>query len=123
MKIRILFITATCALFATPIFFASNNPAQAEECSAQLADTKAQYAASKEKYRYSEKLAGFIEKFLKKARLRLDQGKKKGCFKLVNKARKKIAYRENKARERANQGGQGGRRQAGRQRWWWRWQG
>ncbi len=107
MKIRTFFITAALALFATSIIFASNNPAQAEECSAQLADTKAQYATSKEKYRYSEKLAGKIEKFLKKAQLRLDQGEKKGCFKLVKKAQTKIAYRENKAKG-------GGGKQAGK---------
>ncbi len=110
MKISTFFITATCAVFAATILFAPNNPAQAEECSAQLADTKAQYAASKAKYRYSEKLSGKIEKFLKKAQLRLEQGKNKGCFKLVKKARKKIAYRENKAKG----GGGGGGKQAGK---------
>ena len=119
MKISTFFITATCAVFAATILFASSNPAQAEECSAQLADTKAQYAASKAKYRYSEKLSGKIEKFLKKAQLRLDQGKKKGCFKLVKKARTKIAYRENKAKggggkQAGKGGGGGGGKQAGK---------
>ncbi len=114
MKIGTFFTTATLALFVAAGIFAPANRALAAECAAQITDTKAQYATSKAKYKYSEKLAGKIEKFLKKAQLRLDQGKKKGCFKLVKKARAKIAYRENKARAGGKAGGTGGGKQAGK---------
>jgi hypothetical protein len=110
MKIGTFFMSAALALFVMAGFFASSNRALAAECEAQIADTKKQYAASKAKFKYSEKLAGRIEKMLKKARLRLDQGKKKGCFKIIKKVRKKIAYRENKA----GGGGKGGGKQAGK---------
>ena len=98
MKIGGYLIPATLALFVAAGTFSLNKSAHAAECAAQIEATTKQYAASQEKYRYSEKLAGKIDKFLKKAQLRLDQGKKKGCFKLVKKARAKIAYRENKAK-------------------------
>ena len=110
MKIGTFFMSATLALFVMAGFFASSNRALAAECAAQIADTKKQYTASKAKFKYSEKLGGKIEKMLKKARLRLDQGKKKGCFKIIKKVRKKIAYRENKAAG----GGKGGGKQAGK---------
>lgn len=98
MKFGRFFITASLTLFVAAGFFAVSKGARAAECAAQIEATAKHYATSREKYRYSEKLAGKIEKFLKKAQLRLDQGKKKGCFKLVKKARAKIAYRENKAK-------------------------
>ena len=112
MKIRTFFITATLALFAATGFFASNNRALAADCAAQIADTKKQYAASRANFKYSEKLAGKIDKILKKARKRLDQGKKKFCLKLVKKARAKIAYRENKAKAGGKRAGKGGKNKA-----------
>ncbi len=110
MKIGTFFITAALALFVMAGFFASNNRALAAECAAEIADTTKQYAASRAKFKYSEKLGGRIEKMLKKARLRLDQGKKKRCFKIIKKVQTKIAYRENKAKGGGKQAGKGGKR-------------
>ncbi|MDX1485604.1 MAG: alpha/beta hydrolase [Alphaproteobacteria bacterium] len=70
---------------------------KATDCAGQITETEKQYAASKAKYRYSDRLQSVVERLLKKARTRLDEGKKRGCFKLVKKARDKIASRESKA--------------------------
>lgn len=73
---------------------------QAADCAGQIAETEKKYGASKAKYRYSEKLQSVVARLLNKARTRLEEGKKKGCFKLVKKARGKIASRESKAGQR-----------------------
>ena len=72
----------------------------AADCAGQIAETEKHYAVSKAKYRYSDKLQSVVGRLLKKARTRLEEGKKKGCFKLVKKARGKIASRESKAGQR-----------------------
>ena len=112
MKISALVYTGLFAFFIGAGVFIPAKQVSAADCAAEIAATEKKYAASKAKYKYSEKLSGVVERLLKKARTRLEQGKKKGCFKLVKKAQGKIAFRENKAKGGSAQKRSGGAQKA-----------
>ena len=94
MKVAAYLISGALALCLTTGFIDPGNGALAAECAETIKKIEKNYGISLENHSYSDELAKKMDTLLQKARMRLQRGKKRGCFKAMKKARNILLRKE-----------------------------